>query len=104
MSALIYRNCLSLWVVQLVSISITTNYGRYCMNLHQSELIVCVKAPDEKKLSITIQNCDRIREAQFKRHVDLLKKMINDSEEFILETSKRVKKRQKEHHISIVDA
>ena len=60
------------------------------MNLHQSEFIV---AAEKKHLSITIQNCDPIREAEFQRHIGLLEKLINGSDSFSIASIKSDKKR-----------
>lgn len=71
------------------------------MNLHQAELTIDA---DGKMLSITIQNCVRIREGHFKTHVQVLTDLINNTDGYNVTKQIRTKKRDAEGHEVIVDA
>ena len=71
------------------------------MNLHQREYILMAEG---KHLSITIQNCEPIREAAFKSHIDAIEKLINGSDAFNIASVKSDKKREAMQHISILDS
>ena len=71
------------------------------MNLHQHEFIV---AAEGKHLIITVQNCEPIREAAFKKHVSTIEALINSSDGLSIASINSDKKRGATQHVSILDS